>query len=162
MEEDKGFTLVELIVVIVVLGIISAVSVYGVASFNSLSSESSLESLATAIDTARYATMSSVDDAVTLVVEDDGNFYHARVLQGGVVSEEYKLGDSRFTMYIDTGSSSTGVVSMEITFNKSDGSYKSIKVNGVEMPLRSSCTISAGNSDSILYLALETGRVQLK
>lgn len=149
MKENKGFTLIELIVTVVIIGIVSGLGCFGIAQFNQLSSKSNLEALATAFDKARYDSMSCNNGVVELEITDDGHHYYAKVYEGTNVKDEYKIGTSRHTLYYNTSPISSPIT---FTFNKADGSFN----NGA------GGEITSDSSDEKLILATETGRVLLQ
>ena len=165
MKKNDGFTLIELIVVILILGIMTGLGTIGFAYYHTLSSKSNLETLGTAFDTARYSTMVSKEGVVELRIENDGTYYYARIFENSIISKEYKIGSSKYTLVLVTDSGTYQIVNnsiMTITFKKSDGSFSTCRLNDIKISLGVSNYIESASSESKLFLALETGRVRLK
>jgi prepilin-type N-terminal cleavage/methylation domain-containing protein len=162
MRNDKGFTLVELIVVVVMIGIMTGLGAIGYTQFFQLSSSSNLETLSTAFDSARYKTMASSDGKVTLEIYNNGKSYIATVKIDGAEDEEYKVGSSKYILSLNVDHISHEIYdnsTMIITFKKSDGSFDTCSIDGTSISWGSSNIIYSSSSDYKMILAKETGRV---
>ena len=153
-KKDSGFTLIELIVVLVIVGVISASLLVGVSEFINNNTKFGLDALCSALDTARYRTMSSKDGSVSLSVISSDNKYTAGVLVDSELVEEYNLFSTRYDLVInDTLLASDAV----FTFNKSDGTLNKVTVDGVDIFTTSGVTISS-NGGYRLVVSSSTGR----
>ena len=135
---NKGYTLVELIVVIVIVGIMASSLVVGIKHFMDLNVTYGMQSLQATLDETRYTTMTKGDSVVKCVIEQRNDMYYAIVTTSDTDEKVVKLFDSRYPLYYYSDITSYLVDDtnkITIIFNKNDGSLKSVNYNLANVPI---------------------------
>lgn len=142
MNRNKGFSMVEVIIVVVIIGIVSTGVMIGLSSVNRNNTDEGFTALASSIDTARYKTLSSENTSLYLYT-DDGYYYSC--IYNGTTKE--KITEKLFSCnipvyvadktrnisvtvdkdhYIDWVEGEDFVPVMKLTFDKSTGQMKEL------------------------------------
>lgn len=161
---NKGFTLIELIVVIVIVGIVSAALIINFATASrGIDEDSTLAAIQGTLDTGRYKTMASSKDTIQVELNKKDNGYFMTISNSSETLEEYKLCDKKHTIYICVGEETYAITDyIKFEFNKSDGAFKSITYNSdtnkVQPSTSNNIYITTDKGNRKLILALNTGR----
>lgn len=99
MKNNKGFTLVEMIVTIVILGIISAVTIVGFSVYMNMNTENILEAMSTSLAEARYEAVLNDGKEVHITFDVQGNNYVATIYENNSVFKEEVVGNARTDIY---------------------------------------------------------------
>lgn len=159
IKKNSGYTLVEIIVVIVILGIMVSVSIIGLSYFNNMNIETGMDNIVVAIDTGRIEQMTSKSTVSFGIVKRSSSYYCEVRDSSGSVVKEYKLFSSKFDLYINSIKINNSV---NIRFNKSDGSIRTVECDGTEVDISSGCTINSPSADKYVILIIQSGRALVK
>lgn len=161
-QNNKGMSLVELIVVVLILGIISVGSIIGFTFIRSMDASSAGKTMLSLLNRAKLETTATKGDeqVILRIVLEDDNYYGKLLKKDGDVETELdkveigskvikisaKIDDSTEPLVID------GTKTCDITYQKSNGaftsSYKKFEIEGSEK--------------KTLYMVIDTGRCYLE
>lgn len=106
---NKGFTLVEMIVTLVIISVLNAVAIFGVKAYLNLSTENILEAMCTALNEARYEAVSNEGKEIHITFEKQGKNYVATIYKDNKIFKQEVVGNSRTNIYIaDIGEIGSG------------------------------------------------------
>lgn len=171
---DRGFTLIELIVVILIIGIASAALIMSLTSVMNANTRRAASELSSMLDKARLDTMSMTRDSRALeIYMQDGNYY-AATLQfpaGTSSGDEVKLGNRNVTITaLASGEGAGDLVidgnnSLLITFDKGSGAFRSaVQLSGDPAASYGSSAMDydavsiSGSRTTVIHLVAKTGR----
>lgn len=97
---NKGFTLVEMIVTLVIISVLNAVAIFGVKVYLNLSTENILEAMCTALNEARYEAVSNEGKEIHITFEKQGKNYVATIYKDNKIFKQEVVGNSRTNIYI--------------------------------------------------------------
>lgn len=100
MKNNKGFTLVEMIVTLVIISVLNAVAIFGVKAYLNLSTENILEAMCTSLNEARYEAVSNGDKETHITFEKQGRNYVATIYKDNKIFKQEVVGNSRTNIYI--------------------------------------------------------------
>ena len=157
-KDNRGVTLVELIVVMLIISILAGGTVIAVGSLDSGNTKSTVERIGALLDYVRVLNMSK-DRTYYLVVKKEGEVFTAFVQydDGGrqnLLTETLKLKNGEIKYSTDMGEETVGadVSSLELSFSK-EGSIPA--GSGGEIK---SILISGGGHSRIIHLVAATGK----
>jgi prepilin-type N-terminal cleavage/methylation domain-containing protein len=156
---NKGFSLIEVIVVVLILGIVSTIAVLSVSYAYSSSANHCAKRLAYLLDYTRMQSMGMVDGTVCLRLEvkGDGSINAISIKdEGGVetVLDTEEIGNSNLTIYYTDSVGEKKLLanhSIDFKYSKNSGAF-----NASTTPY-SSIRVE-GSKTAILVLVRETGR----
>ena len=175
MGNDRGVTLVELILVILIMGILAGSGVIGYRSLDSGSAKATVTRISALLDYVQLENMSK-DKTYYLVIEKQGNSFVAKVqyevedIRIDLLKEKLKLKEGKITYYIkgsdieyNVDDTSTPVVTLEISYLKASGAFRKADMNGdgVEEDISHIDIASSGRSFTI-HLVTATGKHYIK
>lgn len=99
-KNNKGFTLVEMIVTLVIISVLNAVAIFGVKAYLNLSTENILEAMCTLLNEARYEAVSNGCKETHITFEKQGKNYVATIYKDNNVFKQEVVGNSRTNIYI--------------------------------------------------------------
>lgn len=106
---NKGFTLVEMIVTLVIISVLNAVAFFGVKAYLNLSTENILEAMCTSLNEARYEAVSNGCKETHITFEKQGKNYVATIYKDNKIFKQEVVGNSRTNIYIaDVGEIGSG------------------------------------------------------
>ena len=163
--KNKGFSLIEIIVVVVILGITASIAVLSVSYAYGANSERCAQKLSAHLDATRIQSIGMVDGVVYLRIEKTGHGYDAVIVNqtvnvDGTISEvivsQDELCNSSLTISYVTGSNRYVIdSSYEFQFVKSSGAFYFATDVVKELVIE-------GSQTTTLVLVKETGRNYLK
>ncbi len=162
MKDNRGVTLVELLVVMLIIGILSGGAMFGVKCLNTSSAKNTSEHISAMLNAVRIENMSKDKTYYLVIEESNGNYYYS-VEAGDVINREIiskkklELRDGEIT-YRNSGDTTeylvTSTVKMEVCFRKDTGG---ILANS-EGKIISSIGVSASNRAYSIGLVETTGK----
>jgi len=131
-KNDKGFTLIEIIVVIIVIGIVAGISALSLSTLNSASAKSCSSQLNAYISKCRVASLSRAGDVYIIVkmqsgkvigeYYEDSNLKDTKTLSDGRANVSYKVGVTTFELRDGQ--------ELKLSFNQSTGALNPQTVGG--------------------------------
>lgn len=165
LKDNRGFSLVELIVVIAVVAILAAGTAYGVVNLTSWRVDECVKGIDAALNETSINAMSRENCYLTLFQKSNGNYY---VQVSG--KQEEKLGSDALTITYTVSNGTTGTISasqsLMITYDRSSGAFMPI-ITGVDgggnlsfgTGYCTSITVSIGGSRAqTIKLSKDTGK----
>lgn len=179
MGDNRGVTLVELIVVVLIMGILSGSAVIGYRSLDSGNAKATVTRISALLDFVQVENM-SMDKKYNLVIEKQGTSFVAKVQYEEVVSgrierkdllkETLKLKEGKITYYAQVledeyvvDNTTTPPVTLEISYLKTSGAFRSkdLDGDGVDDDIKRIEITSSGRKFTI-YLVTATGKHYIK
>lgn len=99
-KNNKGFTLVEMIVTLVIISVLNAVAIFGVKAYLNLSTENILEAMCASLNEARYEALSNGCKETHITFEKQGKNYVATIYKDNKIFKQEVIGNSRTNIYI--------------------------------------------------------------
>lgn len=168
-DDNKGFSLVELIIVVAIMAAITGVVGYGLNLSSGKAADECAQKLASSLQHARTSTMGKFKTTITISKDDDGVWAQETVTVANKdtgregeekVGERVKIGDKNVKIVFDDGTDITdwtGGGSVSFEFDRSSGALKS-----VDMSAAISFTISKASKTRIVEIVPLTGKVTVK
>ncbi|MGP1441495.1 MAG: prepilin-type N-terminal cleavage/methylation domain-containing protein [Anaerovoracaceae bacterium] len=161
---NKGFTLIEMIVVVLIISIVAAVVVPGVASLLSSGVTKAASELNSICMRTRVFTMSAPEGSVFLKIYMENEKYYAAIFKieeaDNSKSDNYQsieepvfLGNDNLEIFELGGNKITGSNPLYVQFEKGSGAFKS-RCRGVK--------ISGRGRDVKLHFVQDTGRTYME
>lgn len=171
---NRGFSIVELIIVVAIMAIVVGVATLSFSIVTNRRVSKYADEIESTMERARVLTLGKEQNAVECIISEDGDEYVAKILQGGSVVSERKIGKNNvsITVYFDNGSSgvalsgitgkspaSTGS-GLHFVYDRASGAFiKDVNVNGHY------CTkieISNGSRTAQIIPIGKTGKISRK
>ena len=96
---NKGFTLVEMIVTLVIISVLNAVAIFGVKAYLNLSTENILEAMCTLLNETRYEALSNGCKETHITFEKQGKKYVATIYKDNKVFKQEVVGSAKTHIY---------------------------------------------------------------
>lgn len=140
MKNNKGFSLIELIIVIAILSVLTSVSIVGLGYLYSTNVKSSIKKVDNALKQAQSYTVSKStggrDVSMTLYQKSTGDYY-VEVKQGTTVISEEKIGRKNLkVMYTDTNNVEHTVIGSSkliVHFDRSTGGLLTLESSTLKL-----------------------------
>lgn len=160
MKDNRGLTLIELIVVIAIMAIVMGIGLTGLSLIASGNVRSCANELKTSIGHVRITTMGKTNTSLRIYQGTDG-YYKQEIVtlgDGTVVNEEpVKIGKSTIALTWEDKSGGNGTIDstgITITFNRESGKQNSSYYTLI--------TVTGGNYTSNVVMVPATGKVYLE
>lgn len=168
MKDNKGYSLVEIMVVIAIIAILLLVGITGLGFIGSANLNSCTEEIKTAVGKTRITTMGK-DEAILRIYQGSDGYYKEEIVNPGTPSEEIetaeKIGKSNltltYTMVDDTNAFlSTATIDsthdLRIGFDRSSGAQRELVTGAGRC---SQIDISLGSRTRSVIMVPATGKV---
>ena len=162
---NKGLSLVELIVVIAIMGVIAGMVTMGLSAAMSKPAEECAEKMATALKNGRLTTMGKQSIQMKFYVDGNGSIWLEETItkaDGSVTLSSTKIGEKGVNVeYTLTDGSvyNLGTTPLVLSFNRSSGSFNTC--NGTSAYCES-IKVTKGSREMTLKLAHLTGKVTIE
>jgi prepilin-type N-terminal cleavage/methylation domain-containing protein len=177
MGDDRGVTLVELIVVILIMGVLSGSAVIGYRSLDSGNAKATVTRISALLDYVQVENM-SMDKNYYLVIEKQGTSFVAKVqsevsgVRTDLLKETLRLKEGQITYYSQDSlienryivdDTTTPARTLEVSYQKASGALRSEDMNGdgLAEDLKRIELTSSGRQFTI-YLVTATGKHYIK
>lgn len=160
MKDNRGLTLIELIVVIAIMAIVMSMGLMGLGLIASGNVRSCANELKTSIGHVRITTMGKTNTSLRIYQDTDGYYKQEIVTQGdgSVVNETpVKIGKSTVALTWEDKSGGSGSIDstgITIAFNRETGKQDS--------PFYTLITVASGSYTSDVVMVPATGKVYLE
>lgn len=167
--KNKGFSLVELIVVVAIMGVMTAVGGYALTAISSANAKECARELEAGLISTRTQSYSSDSGdsiaTVSFYKGTDGIYMEksfetgTKKIGGSKVSVSYgvKTEDGSSIVYTDLGSSR-----ITFSFNRSSGAFRSMKVDGTSASMCDAIKVTSGHKTYIITCYEQTGKTMLE
>ena len=161
MKDNRGFSLIELIVVIAIMGIASGIVAYVLVNMSSARAKTAAEDLKAELETTRVLAMSRGGGKMKLYRDANGDIWAERVITNDVTDgsesgDKKKIGTSAITITYHVKDSADYDITndpCEFTFHPGTGEFTGSR-------FIDSITVSGGGKTVKLILWKLTGRVE--
>ena len=160
---NKGLTLVELIVVVAIMGIVSIGGISGINLIYSTSAKETSSKLNSALNRARTEAMSRSQASLDIYEQDSE--YYVKFKINGAEEAPIRVGTSRVNVsYTDTQGNTkklTAPNSLKIEFDRETGAFKPLDSGSGDAYLKK-ITVSSGTKVYTITCERLTGKTKLK
>lgn len=138
MKRNKGFTLVELLVVVVIIGILTGVGVTSVSSVNATSAKKAAAQIDAYLSVVRTKCMSRAGSPYALIYSKNGTvvgeyYENSTLVSEDVVSDKRVSVTYSYGTYTNTALPTTRETALKISFSRATGALKLPVTNGGEL-----------------------------
>lgn len=154
MKNNKGMSLVEVLIVVIILGVLSTVGVIGISMVSGKPAEQCASNIKSTITNNRMTAMSKASSSLTFTKEADG-IYVTEVTEG--LTTKTKIGDKDVSVVVDKGGVETSLddASFSVSFNRATGAFD----EGADI---SKIIVSKANKTRTLTFYNLTGKVTME
>lgn len=167
--KNKGFSLVELIVVIAIIGVMTAVGGYSLTAISSANAKECAKEIEAGLISTRTESYSKdiptndeeyLGATVSFYKKTDGIY-----MEKSFESEEKKIGGSKISLayknasgvYVDIGSDK-----ITFSFNRSSGAFQKMRINGTSAFMCKGIQVSSGGKVHTVTCYEHTGKVKFE
>lgn len=153
--ENKGFSLVELIIVVAIIVVLGGVAFTGMSLLTSRPVDECAKKIQIALEGSRNTTMGKYSGYLEFTADSNG-VYVKEYINGVANGDKIRIGQSGVSVDVSTPATSTsfGATPYTVEFDRADGSLKT------DGPI--SFTVSNGSRTIIVTVDKLTGRVDLE
>lgn len=164
MKNNKGISLIELIVVIAIIGIVTGMAAMSLNSLLGFDVKESVNDLSSEISRARVISLSHGPRELKIYKDaGDGCYYvtfYSTVLgEDSVLAEKISAKNMKITYFTDkmaaTGTEITDTNVLRLSFDKSSGAFKPLNA---DLDYCQKITVSKGSRQAVILLYPETGK----
>lgn len=174
--DNRGLTLVEIVVVVAVVAILAGTGAYGIAQLSGFRAREGADTIANSLTQARVAMLGKSKGAGNMAweIRCDGGEYYVRTVYNVGTSEHYRdekkivdgkvqvsLGQTTKEKLTGTGTTTTQLLGDGATkryyFNRSTGAL--CDLNGVTASQNVYITVSQGNKSYDVMIVAKTGKI---
>lgn len=157
--KDKGFSLIELIVVIALMAVAVTVSGYSLSYISLANAKNCATEIKSKLEAARAETTTRVKESPTVVLisaDDEGVYYHIGGTEGYTVK---KIGNSTINVKCDgtelkSISDPSQNEGIQFIYDKASGAFKTVGCNKM--------TVSSGGRTYTLTFYQATGKIKME